>query len=188
MNLFDNSNVLSQYDPIFCLIDAVPFKTFSDQKWMRYLQNQFFYLNCGFDKKMTLAFLHLLLGMGHPTLIIKGRKDIRVHCTVQLNQFYLNFQFRNVCTVKTQKIKKYSPETTCEKVPTELCAPPGCGFKEVKQVPKHVNHLTTLQPDVLNSSNEIRTMNSDTFNHGLNWKLNSVHCTPSVYKYTEIRK
>ena len=58
--------------------------------------------------------------------------------------YYLNFQFRNECTVVKKKIKKYSPETTCEKIPTELCAPPGCGFKEVTWIPNHGNYVTSV--------------------------------------------
>jgi len=37
---------------------------------------------------------------------------------------------RNECKVTKAKVKKYSPVTSCKKVPTELCAPAGCGFSE----------------------------------------------------------
>ncbi len=30
------------------------------------------------------------------------------------------------CTLQKQKVKKYSPETECKKVPFELCGPAGC--------------------------------------------------------------
>jgi len=34
------------------------------------------------------------------------------------------------CTIEKKKVKKYTPETSCEKVPQEACSPPGCGIKE----------------------------------------------------------
>jgi len=37
---------------------------------------------------------------------------------------------RTECKVKKQTVKKYSPVTSCDKVPRELCAPVGCGFKQ----------------------------------------------------------
>ena len=39
---------------------------------------------------------------------------------------------KEVCTLEKQEVKKYTPETVCEKVPKEMCAPAGCGLKEVK--------------------------------------------------------
>ena len=38
---------------------------------------------------------------------------------------------KEVCSIKTELVTKYTPETFCEKVPHKLCAPIGCGFKEV---------------------------------------------------------
>jgi hypothetical protein len=35
---------------------------------------------------------------------------------------------REVCTVNKQLKRKSTPNTKCEKVPQELCGPPGCGF------------------------------------------------------------
>jgi len=37
---------------------------------------------------------------------------------------------REVCNITTEAVKKYTPETTCEKLPTTLCAPKGCGIKQ----------------------------------------------------------
>jgi len=34
------------------------------------------------------------------------------------------------CTLNKQLVKKYTPETKCEKVPREVCAPEGCCIKE----------------------------------------------------------
>jgi len=34
------------------------------------------------------------------------------------------------CEITKQKVTKHTPMTGCEKVPTELCAPAGCGFTE----------------------------------------------------------
>jgi len=36
-----------------------------------------------------------------------------------------------VCKVSKKKVKKFSPITACTKEPKEICAPAGCGFKEV---------------------------------------------------------
>merc|ERR1719410_3124741 len=33
------------------------------------------------------------------------------------------------CNVSKKNVKKYTPQTKCEKVPVELCGPAGCGFK-----------------------------------------------------------
>ena len=38
---------------------------------------------------------------------------------------------KEVCNITTELVTKYTPETFCEKVPHELCAPIGCGFVEV---------------------------------------------------------
>ena len=35
------------------------------------------------------------------------------------------------CTISKQKVKKYTPQTSCKKVPKEACSPRGCGVKEV---------------------------------------------------------
>jgi predicted RNA binding protein with dsRBD fold (UPF0201 family) len=34
-----------------------------------------------------------------------------------------------VCTLKKELVKKYTPETACYKEPRELCAPRGCGYR-----------------------------------------------------------
>jgi len=34
------------------------------------------------------------------------------------------------CSIQKKAVTKYTPMTGCEKVPTELCAPQGCGFKQ----------------------------------------------------------
>lgn len=34
------------------------------------------------------------------------------------------------CTISKQKVKKYTPQTSCKKVPKEACSPRGCGVKE----------------------------------------------------------
>ncbi len=36
-----------------------------------------------------------------------------------------------VCKVSKKKVKKFTPITACTKEPKEICAPAGCGFKEV---------------------------------------------------------
>jgi len=41
---------------------------------------------------------------------------------------------RSECTVKKALVKKYSPVTSCKKVPRQLCAPAGCGFKEGAEI------------------------------------------------------
>jgi len=34
------------------------------------------------------------------------------------------------CTISNKKVKKYTPHTSCKKVPKEACSPRGCGVKE----------------------------------------------------------
>jgi len=41
---------------------------------------------------------------------------------------------REECTVTKQMVKKYSPVTSCKKVPMKLCAPAGCGFKQSGEI------------------------------------------------------
>ena len=41
---------------------------------------------------------------------------------------------RQECQVIKKTIKKYTPMTSCAKEPRELCAPTGCGFKEVLSI------------------------------------------------------
>ena len=36
-----------------------------------------------------------------------------------------------MCKVTKKKVKKFTPNTACTKEPKEICAPAGCGFKEV---------------------------------------------------------
>ena len=38
---------------------------------------------------------------------------------------------REVCTVERRKVKKSSPRIGCDKTPKLMCAPTGCGIKEV---------------------------------------------------------
>ena len=38
---------------------------------------------------------------------------------------------REVCSLEKQQVKKYTPDTSCQKVPKEMCAPRGCGIVEV---------------------------------------------------------
>ena len=38
------------------------------------------------------------------------------------------------CSIEKKMIKKVIPMTGCEKVPRELCAPKGCGVKQVRIV------------------------------------------------------
>ena len=38
---------------------------------------------------------------------------------------------REICSLSKQEVTKFTPETVCEKVPKELCAPKGCGFRHV---------------------------------------------------------
>ena len=35
------------------------------------------------------------------------------------------------CTLEKMKVQKLTPETSCKKVPKEMCSPKGCGIKEV---------------------------------------------------------
>ena len=37
------------------------------------------------------------------------------------------------CTLERKLVKKYTPETACYKEPRELCAPRGCGFRNVRK-------------------------------------------------------
>merc|ERR1712013_726994 len=37
---------------------------------------------------------------------------------------------REKCTLDKKKVKKYTPKTSCTKVPQEACMPQGCGLKE----------------------------------------------------------
>ena len=39
---------------------------------------------------------------------------------------------RQQCTMEKKLTTKYTTMTGCNKEPTELCAPKGCGFKEVR--------------------------------------------------------
>ena len=32
------------------------------------------------------------------------------------------------CSLRSELVKKVSPETSCEKIPKQMCAPRGCGF------------------------------------------------------------
>ena len=50
------------------------------------------------------------------------------HAINRINEF-LFYLFREVCNVSKKNVKKYTPQTKCEKVPVELCGPAGCGFK-----------------------------------------------------------
>ena len=38
------------------------------------------------------------------------------------------FFFREVCSVSKKAVKKYTPQTRCEKIPVELCGPAGKAF------------------------------------------------------------
>ena len=38
---------------------------------------------------------------------------------------------RTECSLSKKAVTKYTTMTGCNKEPTELCAPAGCGFKEV---------------------------------------------------------
>ena len=40
-----------------------------------------------------------------------------------------------------KNVKKYTPQTTCEKIPVELCGPAGCGF-----VPGNLSKGCLLSP------------------------------------------
>ena len=37
---------------------------------------------------------------------------------------------RKVCTLKTQSVRKVTPDTTCKKIAVEMCGPKGCGYSE----------------------------------------------------------
>ena len=36
------------------------------------------------------------------------------------------------CKLEKKLVQKYTPKTACQKVPKEMCAPAGCGIKEVR--------------------------------------------------------
>ena len=38
---------------------------------------------------------------------------------------------KEVCNISKEQVTKYTPETSCEKVPHKLCAPIGCAIVEV---------------------------------------------------------
>ena len=38
------------------------------------------------------------------------------------------------CSLDKAQVQKYTPETKCEKIPREMCAPAGCGHKAVRQI------------------------------------------------------
>ena len=38
---------------------------------------------------------------------------------------------KEVCSVEKRKVKKTSPKTGCDKIPKLMCAPVGCGVREV---------------------------------------------------------
>ena len=38
---------------------------------------------------------------------------------------------REVCTLEKQQVKKYTPDTSCTKIPKQLCAPQSCNIVEV---------------------------------------------------------
>ena len=42
---------------------------------------------------------------------------------------------REVCTLEKQQVKKYTPDTSCTKIPKELCAPKSCNIVEVGHLP-----------------------------------------------------
>ena len=42
------------------------------------------------------------------------------------------------CSLEKKAVKKYTPETVCEKVPSILCAPKGCKIREVMIIKKCV--------------------------------------------------
>ena len=37
------------------------------------------------------------------------------------------------CSVKSELVKKVTPETKCHKVPKKMCAPSGCGFVQAPE-------------------------------------------------------
>merc|ERR1711936_1163591 len=37
---------------------------------------------------------------------------------------------REVCTLEKQQVKKYTPDTSCTKIPKQLCAPQSCNIVE----------------------------------------------------------
>ena len=38
------------------------------------------------------------------------------------------------CSVKKTPVTKHTPETKCEKIPRLMCAPAGCGVREVSVI------------------------------------------------------
>jgi hypothetical protein len=38
------------------------------------------------------------------------------------------------CSLEKKLVKKYTPQSSCQKVPKDMCSPRGCGVKEVNSV------------------------------------------------------
>ena len=38
----------------------------------------------------------------------------------------------NKCSIEKATVRKYTPETKCEKIPRKLCAPDKCGYRQVQ--------------------------------------------------------
>lgn len=49
------------------------------------------------------------------------------------------------CTLEKKVVKKTNPETACEKIPKEICAPSGCVVKPSEKVIK--NFIYEFQPN-----------------------------------------
>ena len=50
------------------------------------------------------------------------------------------------CSIEKNKVKKYTPETKCYKEPRELCAPRGCGFRNVSFLFRNIESFTKSVP------------------------------------------
>ena len=71
------------------------------------------------------------------------------------------------CSVASELVKKFTPETKCHKEPKELCAPSGCGFVQgpeecydkketiIHDVSEMTLHCSALLQILLGSGNSI---------------------------------
>ena len=64
---------------------------------------------------------------------VRGLAQAGVHCRQEKGQFlFFNLAERWILTLIMLQVTKFTTMTGCNKEPTELCAPAGCGFREVR--------------------------------------------------------
>ena len=63
------------------------------------------------------------------------------------------------CVLQKQKVKKYTPETECKKVPFELCGPAGCPVEPGPEECQDKTETVSLNPTCsFQSHNTFRIM------------------------------